>query len=769
METEGPSLVIAGAGSGKTRVLTYRIAQLLSEGVHPAKILALTFTNKAAREMQNRIDRLLGNDVSRDLWMGTFHSIFSSILRREADYIGFTKDYTIYDEQDSKNLIKFLIKEMKLNDKEYNVSVVANRISSAKDKAITADDYLDSKELTEEDAAKNLPRIGDIYKLYERRCAVSNIMDFDDLLLKTLLLFRAEPEVRERYQDLFSYILVDEFQDTNLVQYLILKILAEKSRNLCVVGDDAQSIYSFRGARIDNILSFKDDYPDCKEFKLERNYRSSSTIVEAANGLIVKNTRQIPKSLYSENGEGFKIRFIEMMSDREEAAGVAAEIKSIALSTKSSYRSFAILYRTNAQSRLFEEALRRSNIPYLVYGSISFYQRSEVKDIVAFLRLTVNNNDEEALRRAIKILGEGIGPTTVKRLSDYALRNDMPMWSVIYDLERIDGLGITPGFVKRVAKFRDMILSLSTMSIECDAYETATTIMELSGLNTLFEADDTPEGISRKENKEELLNSIKEFTESAHENGTDDRLASYVANVQLLTDQDKRSNMRDYVSIMTVHAAKGLEFDNLFVTGLEEDLFPSIKSMKSQADLEEERRLFYVAITRAKQRLYLTSAKMRMMAGSMNYTRCSRFVGEIPNHCLKGERISFTPREESPRRDEFSRREGYPRREFPYGGTSRRESPRGGSSFRKSPHRETLAPNRGVPIIPKRSQMLDTSFMEALNPSDVVVGMRVAHRTFGYGKVIEVSGRGDETRAKIDFQAGGVRVLLLSYGKLHRA
>ncbi len=738
-ETEGAALVIAGAGSGKTRVLTYRIAQLLANGVKPYKILALTFTNKASREMKSRIDTLLGNNVSSQLWMGTFHSIFSSILRIEADNLGYTSDFTIYDAQDSRNLIKSIIKEMKLDDKTYSPAGIAARISLAKNNLITADRYCAKREIIIEDTSAKRPLTGEIYKTYETRCKQSNVMDFDDLLLQMNILFRDFPDILEKYREKFSYILVDEYQDTNYAQYLIIKRLSEEHQNICVVGDDAQSIYSFRGARIENILNFKNDYPTYKLYKLEQNYRSTTTIVNAANSVIHKNEGQIHKEVFSKNEEGEPIKVLRSLSDREEALTIAQHVKRISLSSNQAYNSFAILYRTNAQSRVLEEAFRKGGIPYKIYGAKSFYQRAEIKDILAYLRLSVNNNDEESLRRIINVPKRSIGETTVDKIVQVARNNEEPIWSVLESIEMRLETGLSSATVKKVAAFRDMIQQFTQAAVNKNAFEVVLQILDKSGIDGALGGDDSPEGVSRRENKQEFVSSVKEFVENAYKNGEPDRLTNFIAAIQLLTDQDEEvAEGQSFVTMMTVHSAKGLEFDNVVISGLEEDLFPSMACVASPKQLEEERRLFYVAVTRAGKRLALSYATNRFRNGQTVSMRPSRFIAEIPS-------------------------------QYRVGG--------GGGTMQPKYVGQRTTPGRM--FIPERKEQervvrpqsnvsqVELSNLKQLNIDDIRVGMSVLHPVFGVGTVIELDGFGSQKKAKISFAGNGIRLLLLKFAKLY--
>ena len=634
--TQGPALVIAGAGSGKTRVLTYRIAQLLSQGVPAYKILALTFTNKAAREMQKRIAELVGTEIAANLWMGTFHSIFSKILRFEAEKLGYTSSFTIYDTQDSKNLIKAIVKDMKLDDKVYKPNVILGRISMAKNNLIVAQSYAQNSRILSEDTAGKRPLIGEIYKQYQQRCKQSDTMDFDDLLLQTNILFRDHPEVLAKYQEKFNYILVDEYQDTNYSQYLIVKKLSDIHRNICVVGDDAQSIYSFRGARIENILNFKNDYPDYKLFKLEQNYRSTTTIVDAANSVISKNREQIPKKTFSENEEGEKIIVMRALSDKEEGFQVTNEIFKLANYEQQEYSDFAILYRTNAQSRILEEALRKRNIPYKIYGGQSFYQRKEIKDLLAYFRVAVNQNDEEALKRIINYPRRGIGDSTVEKLREIALKYQVSIWTVLCNLNKVADT-FNSGTLAKLSKFAAMIDRFREQIPNENAYDIAYVIARTSGIVDDLSADETPEGVSRKENIQELLNGIKDFSETAYKEGKDDKLPAFLEGVALLTDQDgEKEGDQNKVTLMTIHSSKGLEFSNVFLAGMEEELFPAQQCVASPSALEEERRLFYVALTRAEKRVFLSYATTRYKNGQVVSSRPSRFIAEIDQEYLDG-------------------------------------------------------------------------------------------------------------------------------------
>ncbi len=735
VNTEGPTLVIAGAGSGKTRVLTYRIANLLSKGVPAYRILALTFTNKAAREMQKRIATLVGQGNASNLWMGTFHSIFSKILRVEAEHLGYTSNFTIYDSQDSKNLIKSIVKDLRLDDKVYKPNDVLGRISMAKNNLVVAQAYAQSAKIVAADQAAKKPMITEIYKYYQLRCRQSDVMDFDDLLLQTNILFRDFPEILEKYQKKFDYILVDEYQDTNYSQYLIIKKLAEQHKNICVVGDDAQSIYSFRGARIENILNFRNDYPGYKLCKLEQNYRSTTTIVDAANSIISRNKEQIPKKTFSENEEGDKIRVMKAMSDKEEGFQVAQEIFRISQNEQAEFNDFAILYRTNAQSRIMEEALRKRNIPYKIYGGLSFYQRKEIKDLLAYLRLTVNQNDEEALKRIINYPKRGIGDTTVDKLKEVALKYNASIWTVLCNLNKVPGV-VSAATAAKLTHFRQLIEGFTELAKEENAYDTTYRIAKTSGIIDDLSADDTPEGVSRKENIQELLNAVKDFSETAYNEGRDDKLPSFLEGVALLTDQDsEKPEDNNKVTLMTIHSAKGLEFENVFIVGMEEDLFPAQQSAYTPAALEEERRLFYVALTRAEKKVVMTYATTRYKNGNVVYPQPSRFIAEIDPVYLEG---YFTPT-----RSREDRQLQVP------GRMTRMAKP-------------TLSPQPNVEI-----PDVDTSRLQAISGDTVVPGMIIYHPNVGAGKVITLDGLGVNKKAKVLFAKHGQKVLLLKFAKLY--
>ena len=626
----GPSLVVAGAGSGKTRVLTYKIAYLLNKGLKPWNILALTFTNKAAREMKERIAMITSSSDARRLYMGTFHSIFARILRREGELIGFGSNFTIYDEADSRSLLKNIIKVLGLEEKVYKPASVHNIISMAKNHLITASEYAEDRSAIERDRSIRMPAIHMIYKAYEERCRQANAMDFDDILLYTYTLFRDHKEVREKYAQLFEYIFVDEYQDTNYAQVSIISQLAEIHHRICVVGDDYQSIYSFRGANIDNILDFKNKFEDARTFKLERNYRSTQLIVEAANSLMKHNERQIPKDVYSKEDEGDKVLYKPCYSDKEEAMVVAKDILRIKRDDKCDYSSFAILYRTNAQSRPFEDEFRKQGIPYKIIGGLSFYQRKEIKDIIAYFRLVSNPNDEEAFRRIINYPTRGIGSTTIQKIIDCAQQNNVSLWQIILNPTQYS-LNVNKGTMTKLFDFRSLITGFIKKVTTVDAFQLGREIIETSGLMAEIQIGNDPEDLVRRENLEEFMSSIQDFVETGKEEGREENifLTDYLQEVALYTDADKADDDAPKVTLMTIHAAKGLEFPIVFVVGLEENIFPSPMSSDSKKGIEEERRLLYVAITRAKRHCILTNAKSRFRYGSMQFDNPSRFLRDI--------------------------------------------------------------------------------------------------------------------------------------------
>ncbi|MCP3678482.1 MAG: UvrD-helicase domain-containing protein, partial [Deltaproteobacteria bacterium] len=630
---KGPALVIAGAGSGKTRVLTYRIAYLLSMGVPPHRILALTFTNKAAANMKERIGAMVDPNLARNLWMGTFHSLFARILRREAEVLGFPSDFTIYDTIDSRSLVKTIVREFNLDEKIYKPNEVFGRISAAKNNLITPDVYLSKGEYYQKDQFSKRPRLGEIYDRYVKRCKHFGAMDFDDLLLQTNLLFRDYPAVLDKYREAFDYLLVDEYQDTNYSQYLIVKKLSEIHRNICVVGDDAQSIYSFRGARIENILNFKNDYSDYRLYKLEQNYRSTQNIVNAANSVIKKNRDQITKEVFSKNETGEPILVVKSANDRDEGFTVAKHVSDLRFREQLEYSDFAILYRTNAQSRNFEESMRRLNIPYKVYGSLSFYQRKEIKDLLAYFRVTVNPKDDESIKRIINYPKRGVGKTTMDKLNAYAEKLDSHIWDVLTHLGQVN-LGFNKGTLAKLQGFTALIKSFQKRLGEMEAFDLAYSIVTEAGIILDLKSDQAPENVSRYENVEELLNGIKDFTDNSEREG-EMTLGDYLQDVTLLTDADQESSEdKNKVTLMTIHAAKGLEFKHLVIAGVEEELFPSQMSTGNPKDLEEERRLFYVALTRAEKTAMISYSVLRYKWGIQNSCSPSRFIKEIDSKYL---------------------------------------------------------------------------------------------------------------------------------------
>ena len=729
---EGPSLVIAGAGSGKTRVLTYKIAYLVHLGLAPQSILALTFTNKAAREMKERIAAITGDQTARRLWMGTFHSIFSRILRYEAEHIGYPSNFTIYDTTDSKSLLKAIIKEMQLDDKVYRLGMVQSRISNAKNALVTWKAYEQSKELMQHDIDSKVPLLREIYKRYQNRCQQAGAMDFDDLLLQTNILFRDHPQVLEKYRSFFQFVLVDEYQDTNFAQHLIVQRLCEQHRRICVVGDDAQSIYSFRGANIDNILQFKNQYPGCRIFKLERNYRSTQNIVNAANSLIHKNKEQIHKNVYSEKEEGSKVRISASYSDYEEGYAVASAINELRLRKDYDYADFAILYRTNAQSRILEEALRKRGIPYKIYGGLSFYQRKEIKDIISYLRLIVNPHDEEAFKRVINYPSRGIGDTTVGKVISAATDNNVSLWTVLnapidYDLP------INSGTAKKLTDFREMIERFIEQNTRLSAEEMAAIVVKESGIVSSLFQDRSVEGISKQENLQELLKGIAEFCELRREEGVEQvSLADFLSEVSLLTDQDNdKDEQANKVTMMTVHAAKGLEFKNVFVVGLEEELFPSSMSKDNPRAVEEERRLFYVAITRAEENCVLTYAKSRFRNGQSAMCSPSRFLKDIDVRFLDvpadSSADTFAAARERFQRPAFTSPFQQPR-------AVEKEEPSFISPVAQAQQRQRLTKVETTTSTPASSSA------PASDLSGLRVGAKVRHDRFGEGEVIAIEG-----------------------------
>jgi len=750
---EGPSLVIAGAGSGKTRVLTYKIAYLLEQGLPAESILALTFTNKAAKEMKERIAQMVGWQTSRRLWMGTFHSVFSRILRAEAESIGFTSQFTIYDSSDSKSLIKSIIKELSLDDKVYKSGLVQGKISFAKNNLVSVQAYRGSSALLESDRNSKVPQVVEIYSRYTARCKAANAMDFDDLLLYTNILFRDSPEIVGKYKDFFRFILVDEYQDTNFAQHLIVKRLAEDHHRLCVVGDDAQSIYSFRGANIDNILNFKQSYPECKIFKLEQNYRSTQNIVNAANSLIEKNKGQIRKHVFSEKAHGEKVTVHSVYSDYDEGFTVANAISE--MHSASNYDEFAILYRTNSQSRVLEESLRKRSIPYRIYGGLSFYQRKEIKDVLAYLRLVINPNDEEALKRVINVPGRGIGDTTVNKVLDCARLHEVSAWTVLSDMLTFN-LGVNNGTANKLANFRDIITPFHDKVAELNAYDLALAVVKASGIIAEAQQDNSPENLSRVDNINELLNGIHELCElRKEEEDIKVYLPDFLSEVSLLTDQDNNSEDETHkVTLMTVHASKGLEFKHVFVVGMEEELFPSARALNSERDLEEERRLFYVAITRAKDTCHISYAKSRFRNGKSNFCNPSRFIKDIDPQYLN------LPKEERQLSDSLGRDN--------FGQSPFEKRFYGENKSKTSPIQELnpYQPSRKLKKIePSGSSSSSSNSINSVG--GLYTGAHVEHAIFGRGVITELSGTGNDLRATVKFESVGQKNLLLKYAKLN--
>ncbi len=760
---DGPSLVIAGAGSGKTRVLTYKIAYLLENGYQPWNILALTFTNKAAREMKERIARQVGPERARHLWMGTFHSMFLRILHVEAGHIGFTSQFTIYDTADSKSLIRSIIKEMGLDEKVYKPGMVQARISNAKNHLVSPAGYANNKEAYEGDRAAKVPALRDIYQRYWERCRQADAMDFDDLLFYTFLLFRDHPEVLARYQEQFRYILVDEYQDTNFAQHSIVLQLAKNHQHVCVVGDDAQSIYSFRGADIDNILYFTKVYPDTKVFKLEQNYRSTQTIVRAANSLIEKNQWQIRKEVFSEKEKGEAIGVYQAYSDVEEGDIVVNKIAELRREKRYAYSDFAILYRTNAQSRIFEEAMRKRSMPYRIYGGLSFYQRKEIKDVIAYFRLIVNPNDEEAFKRIINYPARGIGDTTVGKIIAAATGHNVSLWTVLCE-PLAYGLNFNKGTVGKLQAFRELISAFITDAAEKNAYEIGADIIRQSGIINDVCQDNSPENLSRKENIEELVNGMSDFCAQRQEEGNPNvLLGDFLSEISLLTDQDSDKDGDDEkITLMTVHSAKGLEFKNVFVVGMEENLFPSGMVGDSPRALEEERRLFYVAITRAEEHCFLSYAKTRFRYGKMEFGSPSRFLKDIDIRFLRlpqdAGMFRRVEEEATVFRRENARGFAPDREDAPYGGKER-------VSVR--PKQQIIAPTvpRNLKRVAPSANTASTSPSAGGSANRVQQGQLIEHERFGLGEVLKVEGEGDNAKATIRFKNAGDKQLLLRFAR----
>lgn len=749
-QTEGPVMVIAGAGSGKTRVLTYRITHLINKGVSPFNILSLTFTNKAAREMKERIGKVVGDSIAKNLWMGTFHSIFAKILRVESEKIGYPSSFTIYDSDDSRRLIKEILKEQKLDDKVYKPSLVHNRISGAKNNLLSPAKYKNNAILMKEDVQSKKPELARIYELYDKRLFKAGAMDFDDLLFKTNILLRDFPEVLNKYQDKFRYIMVDEYQDTNFSQYIIIRALAARFENICVVGDDAQSIYSFRGANIQNILNFKKDYPDTQTFKLEQNYRSTKTIVDAANSLIEKNLEQLKKDVWTSNEEGNKIKLVRALTDNEEGLSIANGIFERKNNEQAANSDFAILYRTNAQSRAMEDALRKLNLPYKIYGGLSFYQRKEIKDLLAYFRLVVNPQDEDALKRIINYPARGIGATTQDRLSLYANEKGVNLFDLICNITQ-HPVQIHGGARTKILQFSELLKSFINIAKTKNAFDTGSQIASSTGILKELYNDKTIEGVSRYENVQELLNSMKEFTEENDENPKD--LAHFVQDIPLITDQDSNKDDNDKITLMTIHASKGLEFPYVSVVGMEENLFPSQLSINSRTELEEERRLFYVAITRAEKECTLSYAMSRYKWGNLVQCEPSRFLEEIDpkfidasgnmgGMSMPGSRSRF----QSPMKKQA--------------GTSTTPTSSSGKPMTKY---SALKPKQKLAKHPTNSQISD---FKGDDTSNLQAGMQVEHARFGKGKVLNIEGNPGNKKATVFFRNAGQKQLLLKFAKL---
>ena len=817
---DGPSLVIAGAGSGKTRVLTYKIAYLLSQGMKPWSIMALTFTNKAAREMKERIGKLVGNDLSQHLYMGTFHSIFSRILRAEAEHIGFNNNFTIYDESDSRSLIKAIVKEMGLDDKKYKPAAVHAKISMAKNNLMSAAAYDSDAAIFEQNKRAQMPEVGKIFVAYVQRCKQANAMDFDDLLTLTYQLFREHEDIRHKYAARFDYVLVDEYQDTNHVQMSIVMQLCQEKQRVCAVGDDSQSIYSFRGANIDNILNYQRQFQGTRLFKLEQNYRSTQTIVEAANSLIKHNRNQIPKDVFSENAKGEKILYKPAYSDKEEAAIVAKDVKRIRREDGCQYSDFAILYRTNAQSRSFEEEFRKQGIPYRIYGGLSFYQRKEIKDIIAYFRLVANPDDEEAIKRIINYPARGIGATTVLKIADCAHQNQVSFWEVIGAPERY-GLAVTKGTMNKLETFRLLISSFIERAQTTDVYELGDAIIKESGISQDIMSGKDADDLARQENLEEFLSGMSAFVEERREEGRFDELflQDYLQDVALLTDADSDGDKDEpRVSLMTVHAAKGLEFPTVFVVGLEENIFPSPLSAASLRELEEERRLLYVAITRAEKHCILTNAKNRWRYGKMEFDNPSRFIDEIDGKLIDsqdeaggslfGSRADSMSDQPEWARAQRSRRPWedaeQPRYSSRYQNskpvasqfvadpkpslfddepetshTSGRSSVSGRSSLSEGNFKSVRALNAAKRYMETHSShpasrstgssaaSVSSSAASSAGSSSCGLqeGMKIEHQRFGRGTVLKIEGTGENTKATVEFVHSGTKQLLLKYAK----
>ena len=753
---DGPSLVIAGAGSGKTRVLTYKIAYLLQQGMKPWSIMALTFTNKAAREMKERIGKLVGNDLAQHLYMGTFHSIFSRILRAEAEHIGFNSNFTIYDESDSRSLIKAIVKEKGLDEKTYKPAAVHAKISKAKNNLLSAEAYDADADIFMQNKRSNMEKMGEVYREYVQRCKQANAMDFDDLLVLTFQLFRDHEEVRRKYAERFDFILVDEYQDTNHVQMSIVMQLCREKLRVCAVGDDSQSIYSFRGANIDNILNFQRQLPGTRLFKLEQNYRSTQTIVEAANSLIRHNRNQIPKEVFSRNAEGEKIRYKPAYSDKEEALIVAKDIKRIKRQDDCGYDDFAILYRTNAQSRSFEEEFRKQGIPYRIYGGLSFYQRKEIKDIIAYFRLVANPDDEEAIRRIINYPARGIGATTVLKVAACAHENQVSIWEVIGEAAHY-GLNVNKGTLTKLENFRLLISSFIDRSHTLDVYALGDAIIKEARISEDIMQGKDADDLARQENLEEFLSGMQTFVAERQEEGRMDEtfLSDFLQDVALLTDADSDGEKDEpRVSLMTVHAAKGLEFATVFVVGLEENIFPSPIAATTVRELEEERRLLYVAITRAEKHCILTNAQNRFRYGKMEFDNPSRFIEEIDPELIEGEGMK-------PRSSSSSSYGGY-------GGRMPWDRPQRSYSSPKPVASQFMAdpkPSYTSPKPASSSTSLKPASSSSSSSSSLREGVKIEHQRFGIGEVLKLEGSGENAKATVAFTHAGTKQLLLKFAK----
>ncbi|MBQ4549396.1 MAG: UvrD-helicase domain-containing protein [Bacteroidales bacterium] len=751
---QGPVMVIAGAGSGKTKALTHRIAYMIQEGINPFAIMALTFTNKAAKEMKDRIMKLVDPHAARNVWMGTFHSIFARILRIEAQHLGFTQDFTIYDTDDSKQLINAILKERELDTKAYPAKYILHRISMAKSALYTPEDYCNNFEIQQQDLRANKPLIGEIFKTYNNRLQRANAMDFDDILFYTNVLLRDFPEILYKYQNRFEYILVDEYQDTNYAQYLIIRRIAAMRENICVVGDDAQSIYGFRGANIQNILNFKNDYPDQKLIRLEQNYRSTKTIVNAANSVIDHNKDQIKKKVWSDKEEGELITVLRATSDNEEGTLVANSIFGYKMSRQLNNKDFAILYRTNSQSRSLEEALRKQDIPYKIYGGLSFYDRKEVKDLLAYFRVVINPHDEQALLRIINYPTRGIGKTTIERLMVVADERQKGIWDVISSDTEPMPKDFNSGTVNKLHNFVTMIKSFQTLLNKQSAIELAKHICNTVGIIKDLKEDDTPEGQARVQNIEELLNAIMEFSDKQVDEVTGEQnevtLNKFMEDVALLTDQDNKDDEDDdRVTMMTIHSAKGLEFPYVYIVGLEENLFPGIQSLSTREELEEERRLFYVALTRAETKLVLSHAESRYRWGNLTLSEPSRFIEEIdPSLIERTKKASF--------RGTSSFNEGV---NF--------SNPFSKNFQEKREYQKRVEQKQHTPYINNSASTNNTSDFVAASPEEIVEGMRVMHQKFGQGNVIKVEGIGPNKKATVVFDECGTKQLMLKFAKLN--